>query len=85
MLIRRREQVVDGAAVERLAVDADDAVADLRIGSPYFLKADLDGLRAADPCFAALSRAVLRLPPHPSVQHAADAILRRMGTATSTF
>lgn len=50
----------------------------LRLGSPYFLKAVLDGLRTADRCFDALSRAVLRLPLSQPIEGAAAAALRRL-------
>ena len=50
----------------------------VRLGSAYFLKADLHGLRGSDACFDSIAAAVLRLPPAPSVQAAADAVLLRL-------
>jgi hypothetical protein len=62
----------------RTALHSLRDTATLRVGSTYFLKADLLALRAADPCFDALSRAVLRLPPSAAVRTVVDAALRRL-------
>ena len=50
----------------------------VRVGSPYFLKAELEGLRKADGCFDEVFRAVLRLPHAPLIRRVSDAALRRL-------
>jgi hypothetical protein len=50
----------------------------LRLGSVYFLKLNMLGLRRSDPCFAAVFDAVLRLPLAPSVMRVVRAAARRI-------
>jgi hypothetical protein len=54
-----------------------DAAA-VRLGSAYFLKADLQGLRASDSCFKAISHAALRLPFVASIERVAAVAIRRL-------
>ena len=50
----------------------------VRLGSAYFLHADLDGLRHSDACFDAVVSAVLRLPLAGLILDTSQAALRRM-------
>ena len=53
-----------------------DSAPTMLLGSAYFLKVDFEGLRHRDPCFNAVSDAVLHLPPAPRVRAAASAAIR---------
>ena len=62
----------------RAAAGPSRAAGVARLGSAYFLKADLVGLRATDRCFDAVAAAALRLPLSRAVQRTADAAIARM-------
>ena len=68
------------AAQLRQATRPLDSSPIVRLGSAYFLKAQLQGLRAADRCFDAVAAAVLALPMSRSIMRAADAAQKRLAT-----
>ena len=56
-----KEDRYTGRRLQKLLAKLYDD-AELRMGSVYFLKAELRGLRSADSCFDAVARSVLSLP-----------------------